>query len=126
MNDICFSVAGIGVMGGLLTVLSGTVMALFKLLQAAKDQQIAALTIRADSYERLAKQSVNALEAVLNARRAADHEPPMPVVPPVLPQHSSPVTVDQQADADLETLKARAAAARRALGLPLAVEPGEA
>ncbi len=117
MNEVCFSVAGIAVITGLLGVLSGTVVALFKLLQAAKDGQIATLTMRANAYEHLANQSVNAMEAAVNAKLNQANYPPFTVVPPVEPEHNSPVSPDQQADADVATLRARSVAAMRALGL---------
>jgi hypothetical protein len=63
------------------------------------------------------------MEAAVNMTRREAGHPPFEIVPPVVPQHNSPITAHQQYDADLETLKARAAAARRALGIEPGSEP---
>ena len=121
--EISFSPSEVTVIGGMMTVIIGGMVALFKLLMAAKDHEITALSFQRDSYEKLANQAVSAMEAAVNAHRAVSGEPPFLTIPPVIPQHHSPITMNQQFDANLETLKARAAAARRALGIPPGEEP---
>jgi hypothetical protein len=121
MNEVTFSAGALVIISGLLSTLVGGMVALFKLLLAAKDHEITAVTTQRDSYEKLANQSVSAMEAAVNRGRLESGQAPFTTIPPVVPQHNSPITSGQQYDADLETLKARAAAARRALG----IEPGD-
>jgi hypothetical protein len=123
MNDVTFSAGALVIISGMLTTIVGGMVGLFRLLLAAKDHEIDSVTRQRDAYEKLAIQSVGAMEAAVNRNRKEAGHAPFDVIPPVVPQHNSPITDEQQYDANLETLKARAAAARRALGILPGEEP---
>jgi hypothetical protein len=75
------------------------------------------------SYRAMAASAVAKLETA--ASQAADHAGAvLPLsLAAVVPEHNSPVTLEQQETADVATLRARLVAASLALGIPVAEQP---
>lgn len=109
LADITFSAEGVAVIGVLLTALSGTVAYLFKLSIKTKDEQLAI-------YKKLSDEAIAVAEiAAIRERRRrglAPHDKKAPVVP----EHDSPVTPEQQETADAASQRARLVRARLELG----------
>jgi Flp pilus assembly protein TadB len=110
-------------------ILAGAVATVFKLLMASKDAQLAAqatqyearlkdLDSQRKSYKEIAEEAVLIVESKVNQRLDAAGHPATKVLASVVPEHSSPVSVEQQATADLQTLRARITAATLASDLP--------
>lgn len=118
LADATFSTEAIVVASALLVGLSGAVVVIFKMLIAAKDEQLKDSESRAQSYKEMAEEAIKNLEAKVNELRSASGRPNFPVVPDVVPEHNSPTSPKQQATADLQTLRARLVAATVQLGLP--------
>lgn len=130
--EVTFSTEAIVAVGGLLGALAGAIGYIFRLLMQSKDAQIAAAEAATKlrdeesakkSYKEIAEEAVAMAELRVNRERRASGYESTRVVAPVVPEHSSPVTTEQQKTADLQTLRARVTAATLALGLP-AREPG--
>ena len=77
----------------------------------------AGLTDERNSWRQIAISAVESVEANVNRIRHAEGKPDFEVVPPVVAEHSSPISERQQATADVATIRARLTAARAALGL---------
>jgi hypothetical protein len=73
------------------------------------------------SYKEISSEAISALEAQANEKRLKQGKEPLKVIAPVVPEHSSPVTKEQQETADLQTMRARAVAIAVALDLPVRV-----
>jgi hypothetical protein len=137
LADVVFTTEGIVTIGALLSATTGAVVYVFRLLLAEKDTAraaaAAAATIELErakaegatrlkdkedaskSYKEIAAEAVAALEKKAEERLGSA----LPAkIAPVVPEHSSPVSVAQQEAADLQTLRARVTAATLALGLP--------
>lgn len=112
--DVTFTTEGMVVIGGLLATLVGAIVYLDKQRMAAKDERLAEMK----SYKEIANEAVLALEAKVNEERAAKGQNLTKIIAPVVPEHSSPVTMQQQDTADLQTIRARITAASLELGLP--------
>lgn len=78
------------------------------------------------SYQQIALEAVQNLEAVTNTARREHGEPPLVILAPVVAEHQSPTTDRQQATAEVATLRARLVAATLTLGLPPRDTPGDA
>lgn len=83
---------------------------------AIEQQRSAALQSDRDSYRQMADEAVSRLEDAV--RQSAGVTPPAPPLAAVVPEHNSPVTPEQQAEADRQTMRARLVASTLALGLP--------
>jgi len=130
LADVTMSVeAAIGIAGAVLVTMAGSVAFMFRQLitshserladqKAQCDREMKAMASEKDSYKEIAAEAVDALENKVNELRRAAGKPSFPTVPPVIPEHSSPVSAGQQDTADLQTLRARVTAAVSALGLP--------
>lgn len=126
MGDVTFSGASLVVVSGLLSALVATIVALFRLLMASKDVALNDMTNQRDSYQRMAAQSIAALELAANRARKARGEGPFQPIPPVVPEHNSPTTEGQLATAEYQTLLARATRAGRLLDIPMEALTDEA
>lgn len=111
LADITFSTEAIAVIGVLLGGLCSAVVVVFKLLMRAKDHQLLDLIAQRKSYKEIAADSVRALEQVANRIRGEQGMPPLTIIAPVVPEHSSPVSEMQKEVAELQTLRARCVAA---------------
>lgn len=118
LAEVTFSTEGIVVIGTLLTALAGAVAVLFKMLTANRDAEIVALKANAASWEEMAKELGINIEKAVNRKRAAEGLAPFEVIKPIVPEHSSPVTMQQQSTADIGTMRARLVAAAKELNLP--------
>jgi hypothetical protein len=118
VGDVTFSGASIVVVTGLLTALVGTIAMLFKLLMASKDKSLQDMTEQRNSYQKMAAQSIAALELAANRARKARGEDPFRPIPSVVPEHNSPTTQVQIDTAEYQTQLARATRAARELDLP--------
>lgn len=78
-----------------------------------------------ESFRQMADAAIANLEDAANEVRAARGEPPLPVVAPVIPEHSSPTTERQQATAAVATMRSRLVAASLALGIPVDPKQGQ-
>jgi len=112
MGDVTFSGGALAIITALVGALCGAIGLLFRALMASKDAGLADMTSQRNSYQRMAYQSVAALEVAANKARKSRGEPPFEVIPAVTPEHNSPVT-----------LLARASAAARELDMTLADLP---
>lgn len=93
----------------------------FMLIRAAfafKDVQMRDLMHQKESYENMALQAITYLEIMANRERREQGTGPLPVVPPVVPEHNSPITELQQTAADMATLRARLVVVASVLNLP--------
>jgi hypothetical protein len=104
--------------GMIIGPLAGAVVVIFRLLVVSHAAQIAAEKSRAESYREMLIEANKALEDEVNTQRRNRGQEPLPVVAAVVPEHSSPVTKEQQETADLQTERARLTALTLALGLP--------
>ncbi len=99
----------------LLMLLIGGVVAAVPVLFAAYVKSQAAgmmeLERQRDSYKGMADRAILRLEQEVADRRAREGFPAVVPVAPVLPEHQSPVTANQQETADMATLRARLVAA---------------
>lgn len=82
-----------------------------------RSEVVATADLRADleSYRQMAEVAITNLERTSNTLRAERGEPPIDVVAPVVPEHSSPTTGQQQATAEIATKRARLVAAAKSL-----------
>lgn len=87
-------------------------------LSHEESQRMATLQANHDAYREMAAEAVANLEVAAAHAREIRGEPPMVAVAPVVPEHSSPVTPDQQATASRATLRAQLVASTRDLNLP--------
>lgn len=118
MGDITFSAGALAVITALLTALSGTIGLLFRALMASKDASLKDMTTQRDSYQKMAAQSIAALELAANRARRARGELPFVPIPAVVAEHNSPTTQAQADTAEFQTLLARGTRAARMLALP--------
>lgn len=134
LADISFTTEGAVAIGALMTALAGAVAVVFKLLIKSKDDQLAMAAAAAEkrlrdeesqkkSYKEIAEEAVAMAELRVNRERGAAGRSAAKTVAPVVPEHSSPVSQEQQKTADLQTLRARVTAAGLDLKLPPR-EPG--
>jgi hypothetical protein len=125
-DDVSFSVAGIAIITTLLGAVAGALVVIFKLLMAAKDQQIADIKEQRESYKKVAERTVDTLEQVSNKKVIDAGGVPVPKISPIVPESNSPTSPAQQFSADLETLKARQLVASLVLLPPVKpAEPGK-
>jgi len=114
--DVTLSTEAVVAIGALLSGLALAVSALFKMLIASKDSQLAEERTQRKAYQDIAEDAVDVLD-----RRATVHveetgQPPVVPVAPVLPEHSSPVSDKQLAASEFATTRAKLTAAKLALG----------
>ncbi len=117
LADVIFSPEAIGVVGVLMTALSGTVAFLFQHISKSNLREIRALVAERESYKGIARDALRHLEAVVNRDLAARGSPPFVAIAPVLPEHQSPASASQQEAATLATMRARLVAAEKNLGV---------
>ncbi len=116
--EIHFGGSELTVVGALLTGVIGALVAIFKLLMAAKDQQIADIKTSADNFKSVAADAVRMMQEEQARRRRAEGKPHVDPLAPVEPEHQSPVTEAEEATAHLATLRAAVTAAALELGVP--------
>jgi len=117
LADVVFSTEAMGVVGVLLAALAGTVGYLFKHIAGSNLREIRALTAERESYKGIARDALKHLESVINRDLASRGSPPFVAIAPVIPEHQSPSTPDQQERAMMATLRARLVAAEKNLGI---------
>ena len=122
-TDVSFSATAIGIIAGLLGVLSATIAYLFKLLIGAKDSELVAMRSERDAYRLLAERSINGLELLVNEARRTTGCRPLATLLPVSPEHASPVTQRQQDQANLTTLQIKFAVIAAELELAPSPDP---
>jgi hypothetical protein len=88
-----------------------------KLADEAIERRADDATADQASYRQIAEEAVANLETMTNATRAAEGQPSLTVLAPVVPEHQSPTTPRQQAAADVATMRARLVAASLGLGI---------
>jgi hypothetical protein len=115
--DIIFSTEALGVVGTLVAALSGVISYLFHHISKSNSREIRALTSERESYKGIARDALKHLESLINRDLAAKGAPPLILIAPVIPEHQSPSTPDQQEVAQLATLRARLVAAQLSLGV---------
>jgi len=104
--------------GAIIFPLSGAVGIIFKLLIESYKSRIASVESEAKSWKEMYAEAIDVVESKVNEKRADSGKQPFTVIAPIVPEHSSPVTEEQQKTADLQTARARLTAATLALGLP--------
>lgn len=104
--------------GAVLSATTGALVVIFRLLMTAKDTRIQQLEAEVLSYKEIAKEAVGGMEAVADRHAKALGKQRVAPLAPVVPEHSSPTTMAQQAIAELQTTRARLVAATLELGLP--------
>lgn len=109
-GDVSFSTEGVMVISGLLSFVVGALVFIHKLLMQALRDQIDSGKLEVKSYKEIATEAVRAAETVVT--------PKLQTPAPVVAEHHSPTTEEQQATADLQTLRARVTAVSLAAGLP--------
>lgn len=119
-DDIVFSLGAIGIITVLGGMLTATIVYLFKLLIEAKDtaNSLKLKDEREESLKLMARELLENLEAVAVRHAKAEGKTMPAMLAPVVGEHSSPMTEEQKATAELQTLRARAAAAVLLLDLP--------
>jgi len=121
MGEVTFSAGALAIIGTLGGLLVGTIGLLFRQLIASKDQAlkdviatkdmaIADMQSQRNSYQKMAAQSIGALELAANRARKARGEGPIEFVLPVVPEHNSPTTPAQLDAAEFHTMLAKATA----------------
>ena len=85
---------------------------------AAEQQRTSALRADHDSYKEMAAEAIASLAIVAARSRAEYGQPPLEPVAPVVGEHSSPITPEQRATAERQTLRAQLVASTKDLGLP--------
>lgn len=118
MGDVTFSGGALAIITALGTALVGCIGILFRALMASRDAAMKDMTSQRDSYQKIASQSIAALELVANRARKARGEPAFQSIPDVVPDHNSPPTEKQVEQAKYHTLLARGTRAARLLDLP--------
>ncbi len=121
-SDVSFTGESIVVVTALVVALVGAIGMLFKLLMAAKDQQLKDMTNQRNSYRDIATEAVAILDAVAARESIRTGTERLPGIAPVLPEHSSPSSILQRDVASLQTLRARLVALHLELGMPIAKE----
>lgn len=89
--------------------------------QAVSDRQesrIKDLEGQKKSYKEMAEEAIEVSEREVNAKRSSEGKKPFPPIANVVAEHHSPVTIEQQEAADLQTARARITAVKVALDLP--------
>lgn len=110
-SDIVFSPSAIAVIGVMLSSLIAAIVFIFKLY-------VAQITADRDSWRQLAREATVTVKKSAAIVRAAKGEAPIEDLAPVVPEQSSPPTVQQIATADLATTRAVLVAATKEMGLP--------
>lgn len=134
--DVTFSTEGTVVIGVLLAALVTAIGVLYRQNVASHDKalenqgkqyesQILDKDNTIKTYKEMTSRAIGSLEVKANEILTGRGESPFTPLAAVVPRHNSPVTQRQQDDADLQTLKARAAAASLVLGIPVVDEPPE-
>jgi hypothetical protein len=145
MGDVTFSSGAIVLVTGIAGVLAAAIRYVFSLsirakddqysaviaakdaqyaaVLAVKDAQFASVMRDRDAYRTLGNQAVQAIESTVNVERNKQGKPPFDQVAPVVPEHHSPVTQEQQDAADFATTRARLTAATLNLGMPVLEAP---
>jgi hypothetical protein len=118
MGDVTFSAGSLAIIAALLSALVTCIGVLFRALMASRDAAMKDMVNQRDSYQKMAAQSIAALELAANRARRARGEPAFQVIPNVVADHNSPTTEKQAAQADYQTLLARGTRAARLLDLP--------
>jgi len=116
--DITFSAEAIGIIGVMGTGLITAIALLFKLLMASKDRALDEMTTERNSYKQMAEEAIANGEKFVSDSLAKCGQPDFEPMAPVVPEHSSPVTRQQQDVAELQTLRARLVASTLAMKLP--------
>lgn len=102
----------------LASVLIAGIVGLFWLYTRNLLSQIAELKSENASFENMLKQNLFAAETAVNRNLTLQGKPPFEALAPVVPEHSSPITVKQSRTANLATYRARTVRVRKLLDLP--------
>lgn len=122
--DVSFSTESLAVVTTLVVALVGGIVAMFKMLLAAKDTHMAAKDARIkeiqedrDSYKNIADDALASLETMVNKERKRSGRTDFTKLAPVVPEQNSPISLKQRSDAKVATARARLVAAKLDLGL---------
>lgn len=113
--DVTLSTEAIVMIGALLSALTVTVSVLFKMLIATKDAQLQDEKIQRRAYQDVAEEAVNILDERVTTHLRETGQPVVASIAPVIPEHSSPATIQQVKTAEFATLRARLVANKLAL-----------
>lgn len=126
---IVISTEAMVIVGGVVAALVSGITYLFFMLTSNRsaelvtqremfEKRIAAIESDKKSWQEMTLELGINIEKAVNRKRAAEGLAPFEVMKPVVPEHSSPVTLAQQQTADISTMRARLVAATKELGLP--------
>ncbi len=116
--DVHFGTGEIAVITTLLGAVVAALTAIFRLLMAAKDAQIADLVARLKNSDSVGGDAVRMMQIAMEQKRAAEGMPSIKPLAPVIPEHQSPVTEAEEATARQATRRAEVTAAALELGVP--------
>jgi len=128
LADLTISTEMMVVVSGVVVALVGGISFLFTMLMTNRSSELAAtkehfekelanLKSDRDSWREMAEELGVNIEKAVNRHRAAKGLEPFVAMEPIVPEHSSPVSAQQQQTADIGTMRARLVAATKELGL---------
>lgn len=123
LADITISTEAMVVISAIVVSLTGAVTYLFTTIISNYDKQLEFLKSDKKSWQEMAQELGINIEKAVNRKRALEGLPPFRNLEPIVPEHSSPVTVQQQSTADIGTMRARLVAAAKELNLPPRLAP---
>ena len=129
LADVLISTEAMVVVATIVGALGGATTLLFKMVIDNRSAELKAMEGDRNSWKEMALESMERLDQAVAKHRKESHRPTPPVLPvaPIVPEHSSPITTQQQETADIGTARAKLVAATLALGLePRAIESKEA
>ena len=121
-TEAAVAIAGIG--GALISAIG----MLFKMVVDNRSAELKAMEMDRNSWKEMALEGMERLDQAVAKHRKDSHRPIPEVVAlaPIVPEHNSPVTPQQQETADIGTVRAKLVAATLALGLePRKILPAE-
>ncbi len=117
LADVVFSTEALAIVGAMTAALAGTIGVLFRLIVKSHASEKRDLVAQRESYRGMARDAMKHLEFSVNRDLASKGLPPFTVIAPVVPEHQSPATAQQQEVAALATLRARLVAMEQILGV---------
>lgn len=117
--DVVFTTETMVVVSALVLGLCGVVAKLYLNLRADHDARLKEKDEQISSWKQMTKEATSNLEraAIIYGPKADPKQVPIPLVAPVVAEHSSPVTPSQEATAEMATERAKLVAATLKLGL---------
>lgn len=129
LADITISTEAMVVVGGVVAAMASALTYLFTMVTGNRsaelanqrdmyERRIAAVESDKKSWMEMTQELGINIEKAVNRKRAIEGMPPFKIIEPIVPEHSSPVTTQQQNTADIGTMRARLVAAAEELNLP--------